>query len=98
MKKKATITPIARSDLKDISRYTDKNWGRQQRFKYIKQLKDRFSYLADKPQIGKKRDEIIGSPHSYHEGRHVIFYRTTDNGIEILRVLHDSMDFPRHFR
>jgi toxin ParE1/3/4 len=97
-KKKAAITPIARSDLRNISRYTDKNWGRQQRFKYIKQLKDRFSYLAEKPQMGKKRDEIIGSPYSYHEGRHVIFYRTSAEGIEILRVLHDSMDFPRHFK
>jgi len=97
MKKTATITPIARSDLREISRYTDKKWGRQQRFKYLKQLKDRFYYLADNPQIGSKRDEIIGSPYSYHEGRHVIFYRTTAEGIEILRVLHDSMDFPRHF-
>lgn len=96
--KKARVTPKARADLKDISRYTDKKWGRQQRFKYIKQLKDRFSYLANKPQMGRKRDEIIGSPYSYHEGRHVIFYRTTAECIEIMRVLHDSMDFPRHFR
>jgi toxin ParE1/3/4 len=96
--KKATITPKARDDLKDISRYTDKKWGRQQRYKYIKQLKDRISYLADNPQMGRKRNEIIGFPYSYHEGRHVIFYRTSAEGIEILRVLHDSMDFPRHFR
>jgi len=98
MKKKATITSIARSDLKEISRYTDKQWGRQQRFKYLKQLKDRFFYLADNPQIGSKRDEIISSPYSYHEGRHVIFYRTTAEGIAILRVLHDSMDFLRYFQ
>jgi toxin ParE1/3/4 len=98
MKKKATITPQARSDLKDISHYTDKNWGRQQRLKYIELLKDRFSFLAENPQIGKKREEIIGSPLSYHEGKHVIFYRTTGQGIEILRVLHDSMDFPHHFK
>ena len=96
--KKATITPKAGADLKDISRYTDKKWGRQQRFKYIKQLQDRFSYLANNPRMGKKRDEIIGSPYSYHEGRHVIFYRTTPEGIEIMRALHDSMDIPRHFR
>jgi toxin ParE1/3/4 len=83
--------------LKEISCYTDKKWGRQQRFNYLKQLKDRFSILAKRPQIGKKRDELIGSPYSYHEGRHVIFYRLTAIGIEILRVLHDSMDFPRHF-
>jgi toxin ParE1/3/4 len=96
--KKFLITPKARADLRDISRYTDKKWGRQQRFNYIKQLQDRFSYLANKPQRGKKRDEIIGSPYSYHEGRHVIFYRITSAGIEIMRVLHDSMDFPRHFK
>jgi len=96
--KKATITPKARTDLGDISRYTDKKWGRQQRFYYLKQLKDRFSYLADNPQMGRIREEIIGFPYSYHQGRHVIFYRATAEGIEILRVLHDSMDFPRHFK
>lgn len=66
--KKATITFKARTDLKDISCYTDKKGGRQQRFYYIKQLKDRFSYLANKPQMGRKRNEIIGSPYSCHEG------------------------------
>ncbi len=98
MKKKVKITPIARSDLREISHNTDKQWGRNQRFKYIKQLQDRFVYLAENPQRGKKRDEIVGVPYSYHEGRHVIFYRTTAEGIEILRILHDSMDFPRHFQ
>jgi toxin ParE1/3/4 len=96
--KKAIITPKARADLKDISRYTDQKWGRQQRFTYLKRLKDRFAYLANKPEMGKKRDEILGSPYSYHEGRHVIFYRVIPVGIEIMRVLHDSMDFPRHFK
>lgn len=96
--KKFSITPKARADLKDISRYTDKKWRRQQRCNYIKQLKAKFSDLANKPEMGRKRHEIIASPYSYHEGRHVIFYRTTAEGIEILRVLHDSMDFPRHFK
>lgn len=96
--KKFTITPKARADLKDISRYTDKTWGRQQRFTYLKQLHDRFALLADRPQSGRKRDEILGSPYSYHEGRHVIFYRSTTDGTEILRVLHDAMDFSRHFK
>jgi len=41
--KKFTITPKARADLKDISVYTDEKWGRQQRFNYIKQIKDRFN-------------------------------------------------------
>ncbi|MCL4706004.1 type II toxin-antitoxin system RelE/ParE family toxin [bacterium] len=96
--KKVSITPKTRADLRDISRYTDQKWGRQQRFKYLKQLGDCFAFLAETPQMGKKRDEIVGAPFSYHEGRHVIFYRATAEGIEILRVLHDAMDFPRHFK
>jgi len=95
--KKATISPKARADLRDIGRYTDKQWGREQRFNYIKRLQERFSYLADKPHMGRKREEITGSPYSFHEGRHVIFYRTIAEGIEVLRILHDAMDFPRHF-
>jgi len=96
--KKISITPQARADLRDIGRYTDKKWGRQQRFTYIRQLTDRFAYLAENPHRGRKRDELVGSPLSYHEGRHIIFYRSTADGIEVLRILHDSMDFLRHFK
>jgi plasmid stabilization system protein ParE len=33
---------------------------------------------------------------SYHEGRHVIFYRPITTGREVIRILHDGMDFSRH--
>jgi toxin ParE1/3/4 len=98
MKMKVSLTPKARADLKDISRYTNQTWGRQQRLTYLKQLNNAFSFLAENPQRGKKRNEIIGSPYSYHVGRHVIFYRPIAEGIQILRILHDSMDFPQHFK
>lgn len=94
---KVTITPKARADLKEISRYTDKTWGRQQRFIYLKRLRGRIELLARYPQSGKMRDDIWGKPYSFHEGRHVIFYRVTEEGIEVLRVLHDARDFQRHF-
>jgi toxin ParE1/3/4 len=53
--------------------------------------------LADHPARGRKRFDLPGVPMSFHEGKHVIFYRPTKEGIEVLRVLHDAMDFPRHF-
>jgi toxin ParE1/3/4 len=95
--KKFFISSEARADLRDITQFTDRRWGKQQRYTYIKRLRDRFSYLANQPQKGRRRDEIADSLFSFHEGRHVIFYRITIEGVEILRVLHDSMDFPRHF-
>jgi toxin ParE1/3/4 len=52
--------------------------------------------LAHQPAFGRKRNDLSGAPTSFHEGRHVIFYRPTSEGIEVLRVLHDAMDFSRH--
>ncbi|MGH7495658.1 MAG: type II toxin-antitoxin system RelE/ParE family toxin [bacterium] len=90
-------TPQARADLRDISRFTDARWGREQRMGYLGRLKNRFPQLANHPQTGRKRYEIVGAPYSFHEGRHVIFYQEIEDGIEVLRLLHDAMDFPRHF-
>ena len=33
----------------------------------------------------------------YHVGRHLVFYREGDKYIEIIHVLHDSMDIERLF-
>ena len=90
------ISPKARRDLIDIGRYTEKQWGNTQRKKYLAQLKERFEKLAQLPSLGRRRDELPEAPLGYHEGRHVIFYRPLADDIEIVRVLHDSMDFGRH--
>jgi toxin ParE1/3/4 len=60
-------------------------------------LEEHFITLAENPYLEKRRYELAGSPMSYHCERYMIFYRIADEGIEIIRVLHDSMDFPRHF-
>ncbi len=57
--KKFVITPKARVDLKDISRYTDKNWGRKQRLTYLKRLKDRFALLANHAQKGQAMMPVL---------------------------------------
>jgi plasmid stabilization system protein ParE len=32
-----------------------------------------------------------------HCGHHMVFYLATDDAIEIIRVLHDAMDFAERF-
>lgn len=96
MRPRVIISPKARRDLIDIGRYTEKQWGNTQRKKYLAQLKARFEKLAQHPSLGRRRDELPEAPLGYHEGRHVIFYRPLADDIEIVRVLHDSMDFSRH--
>ena len=94
---KYKLTREADIDLGGIWEYSYSQWGKKQARKYLSKLEERFITLAENPNLGKRRYELAGSPMSYHYGRHVIFYRIANKGIEIIRVLHDSMDFPRHF-
>jgi len=90
------VTPAAKADLKSIARYTQHKWGRKKRNQYLSALDNRFSWLADDPQLGKCRDEVKTGYRSYPEGLHVIFYRIVKGSIEILGVLHQNMDFKKH--
>ena len=92
------LTVKADLDIEDIWEYTNSQWGKNQASKYLNQLEERLISLAENLYIGKQRLELTWSPMSYHCERHVIFYPKARMGIEIIRVLHDSMDFPRHFK
>ena len=93
---KYILSSRADSDLEEIWDYTDRTWGRIQAHTYLTQLESRMIALAHHPTAGRKRYDLPGTPMSYHEGRHIIFYRPASEGIEVLRVLHDAMDFLKH--
>ncbi|MDQ2082697.1 type II toxin-antitoxin system RelE/ParE family toxin [Xanthobacteraceae bacterium Astr-EGSB] len=42
-------------------------------------------------------DHIRSGYFSYSVGSHVLFFTPREGGIVIVRVLHQSMDFNRHF-
>lgn len=86
------LSALAKADLKDIGRYTQKTWGREQRNRYLAQLDASFHDLAQTPQKGRRCDDIREGYRKYQVGRHVIFYRQNDDDIEIIRILHDRMD------
>lgn len=92
------FTRAARDDLKEIGRFTHRRWGREQRIKYLADIERHAIELAENPEIGSLRDEIRSGVRSVPVGRHMIFYRQTDTGILILRILHASMDVSRHLR
>ena len=87
-----TLTQKAKSDLKNIAKYTQKQWGRKQRNQYVKQLDDTFHFLASNPKYGIRCDYIKIGYYKYIVAKHVIFYRYVDNKMQIVRILHQSMD------
>lgn len=48
--------------------------------------------LAANSSLGKLREELFTEAKSFPAGKHIIFYKPCDDGIEIARVLHQRMD------
>ena len=59
-------------------------------------LLDRFDRalltLCDNPQIGRARPKLAPHLRSYPVGKHVVYYRPIERGIEIVRVLSGYLD------
>ena len=93
-----TLTRRARADLKSIAKFTEKRWGQEQRFIYIKQFDGTFHILSDTPEIGNNCSYIKEGYQKFPQGSHVIFYReTSPKNIQIIRILHKNMDVSAKF-
>lgn len=77
--------------------YSLTEWGAEQTDRYINDLTTAFRFLADSPKAGAPCDNIRAGYRKYPVIRHVVYYRETAYGIEIIRVLHDRMLVSRHF-
>jgi len=58
----------------------------------LEMLDQKCKMLADHPQIGRSRQELGPHLRSFPGGSYLIFYRPLEDGIEVVRVLHGSMD------
>ena len=90
------ITPEADSDLIGIYVHGFKNFGEIQAEKYFSELEDCFHLLSETPLISRERTEFDPPVRIHQHGRHLIIYVIRGDFILIIRILHDSMDLPRH--
>ncbi|MEO6824623.1 MAG: type II toxin-antitoxin system RelE/ParE family toxin [Nitrosospira sp.] len=90
------LTPAAEQDLESIWVYTRQQWGMAQADQYIEILIEIFTKLANSPDIASVCDHIRSGYRRYGVARHILYFRTTDYGIVIVRILHDRMDASRH--
>lgn len=87
------LSKKAISDLKNIWNYTYEKWSENQADKYYQMLIEGFKEVSKNPNSGKEYSIILDNLRGYKAGRHIIFYRETEEGIvEIIRILHEKMD------
>lgn len=90
------LTNKADDDLVQIYGYGIENFGLIHAQTYLASLADRFEYLANQPEFGRTADELFPGLRRSAIEKHVIFYVMEDDGILIVRVLREEMDFARH--
>ncbi len=63
----------------------------------IDEIIQRFPKLAAFPDMGRKRDDLLEGLRSLPVKSYVLFYRRTQQGIEIFRILHGRRDIESEF-
>jgi toxin ParE1/3/4 len=90
------LTPRAQADLDEIWDYTADRWGLDQAETYTRQLWKDIAIVAHRPSLGRECTEVRRGYRMYPSGSHVLFYRPTAGGIDVVRILHERMDYERH--
>ena len=87
------LTEAAKKDLRGISAYTKKTWGREQEKAYSEAIRAAaLRVIAKTPKIGQKRDELTEGLRSFPVAHHIAYYVEKGDGIEVARILHPAMD------
>ena len=90
------LRPRAQRDVEEILDYNARTWGVDQAEIYIRQIQQTLDLLANDPQLGRACDEIRAGYRKFPAGGHIVFYRAIADGVEVVRILHASMDVERH--
>jgi toxin ParE1/3/4 len=92
-----TLSPRAQRDLDNIWDYTEREWGLAQAEIYTRQLWHDMEAVAVRPLLGRACPEVRAGYYKFPSGSHVLFYRLIDDGVDVVRILHEWMDVGRQF-
>lgn len=102
---KVRLAAAAEADVRAIFLWTVEHFGVEQARRYRATIFAAFRDLDDGPEAAGVRDraEVGRGLKSLHVARHgrrgrhlILFTAGAENRIQILRILHDSMDLARH--
>lgn len=87
---RSRYSPSSKQDLRSIADYyRDKNRDYAERT--IKAIRDQCRRLARQPGMGRSRDDLAIGLRSFSVGSYIIFFQKSENGIDVVRVLHSAM-------
>ncbi|MBN8673077.1 MAG: type II toxin-antitoxin system RelE/ParE family toxin [Chitinophagales bacterium] len=94
MKLKIVFHKEALSDLEEIWLYTLETWSLEQADRYYELIIKEIDFLSKKPKSGKSLNLLREGYYSTKVKSHFLFYKFSATELEIVRILHESMDIP----
>jgi toxin ParE1/3/4 len=90
------LSPRAQGDLDAIWNYTAERWSENQAERYIRDIWQAIQDVTNNPTRARACDNIRSGYRRYAVGSHVLYFRLVGGQIDIVRILHQRMDFDRH--
>ncbi len=87
------LSPRVLEDLDDTWRYTAERWGVEQADKYIDELVQAFEVIASMPTLARERSEFTPPVRIHTHESHLIIFRDSADGVDILRLLGGGQDW-----
>lgn len=85
------VSELAQDDLISIYEYIAAE-DEDAATRLMRAFREKFHLLAQFPNMGRERNELLLYLRSFPIGRYLVFYQPTDDGIEVLRVQHSARD------
>ena len=92
------LTPKAEADLDDIGDYLAESQSEDYAESYLLKLELQLELLLSQPMMGRNAQELRPELRRFPFQKHVVFYHSIQQGIEIIRILHQSQDIDRVFQ
>jgi toxin ParE1/3/4 len=100
MGSRVTRTPLAARDLDELAEYLRREAWLAVALRFVTSAEAACTVLAEHPHIGASLGLLGADIRRWHIdgfGNHVILYRLTDHGVEIVRILHAARDLESLF-
>ena len=85
------LSNLAAEDFGAVYEYTFRRFGPQQADSYTNQLDAILTILANNPLMGRDISEVLEGVRRHEHSHHAIFYQMADDGIYVIRILHQKM-------
>jgi toxin ParE1/3/4 len=82
-------TPLAAQDVREIVDYL-LEYSEPAAERFTAELETACRLLTSQPRMGRDRDDLVLGVRSVVVGKYLVFFRASDEAIQVLRVIHGA--------